>query len=107
MAAAEDGAVEPGEPVPNDNYVVDEGHRLLTYIVPADARVTVLTESPEGTPISVEELAQIVAGNAQAAVGADHDGLLDPHRHRHGHARSTSSTTPDDCLQLGRSAEAE
>ena len=63
VAAAEDGAVEPGEPVPNDNYVVNEGHRLLTYIVPADARVTVLTESPEGTPISVEELAQIVAGN--------------------------------------------
>lgn len=62
-AAAEDGAVEPGQPVPNDNYVVDEGHRLLTYIVPADARVSVLTESPEGTPVSVEELAQIVAGN--------------------------------------------
>jgi hypothetical protein len=61
-AAAEDGAVEPGEPVPNDNYVVDEGHRLLTYIVPADARVSVLTESPEGSPISVEELARIVAG---------------------------------------------
>jgi hypothetical protein len=61
-AAAEDGAVEPGEPVPNDSYVVDEGHRLLTYIVPADARVSVLTESPEGTPISVEQLARIVAG---------------------------------------------
>src|SRR6476659_5825625 len=41
-AAAEDGAVEPGEPVPNDNYVVDESHRLLTYLVPADAHVTVL-----------------------------------------------------------------
>jgi hypothetical protein len=61
-AAAEDGAVEPGEPVPNDNYVVDEGHRVLTYTVPADARVTVLTASPDGTPISVEELAQIIAG---------------------------------------------
>jgi len=63
VAAAEDGAVEPGEPVPNDNYVIDEGHRLLTYLVPADARVTVLTESPESTPITVAELAQIVAGN--------------------------------------------
>ena len=36
-AAAEDGAVEPGQPVPNDNYRVEEGHRLLTYLVPADA----------------------------------------------------------------------
>lgn len=42
-AAAEDGAVEPGQPVPNDNYVVEEGHRLLTYPVPGDAHVTVLT----------------------------------------------------------------
>jgi hypothetical protein len=62
-AAAEDGAVAPGEAVPNDNYRVDEGHRLLTYRVPADARVTVLTESPTGTPITVAELARIVAGD--------------------------------------------
>jgi hypothetical protein len=61
-AAAEDGAVEPGEPVPNDTYVVDEGHRELTYVVPADARVTVLADSPTGTEISVSELAQLVAG---------------------------------------------
>jgi len=70
VAAAEDGAVAPGEPVPNDNYVVDEGHRLLTYRVPADARVTVLTDSPAGTPITVAELAQIVAG--------DHEPLWEP-----------------------------
>lgn len=62
VAAAEDGAVDPGQPVPNDNYVVDEGHRLLTYRVPADAKVTVLTKSPDATPITVAELAQIVAG---------------------------------------------
>jgi len=61
-AAAEDGAVSPGEPVPNDNYVVDEGHRLLTYRVPADANVTVLVDSPASTPITVAELAEIVAG---------------------------------------------
>ena len=62
-AAAEDGAVEPGEPVPNDNYVVDESHRLLTYLVPADAHVTVLVNNPSGilsTPISASELAEIV-----------------------------------------------
>ena len=63
VAAAEDGAVEPGEAVPNDNYVVDEGHRLFTYRVPADAKVTVLTDSPESTPITVAELAQVVGGN--------------------------------------------
>ena len=49
-AAAEDGVVEPGEPVPNDNYRIEEGHRLLTYLVPADTPVTVLTR--EGDPAS-------------------------------------------------------
>jgi hypothetical protein len=61
-AAAEDGAVPPGEPVPNDNYVVDEGHRLLTYKVSPDAKVSVLVDSPDGEPITVAELAQIVDG---------------------------------------------
>ena len=62
-AAAEDGAVEPGEPVPNDHYVVDEGHRLLSYRVPPDARVTALVDGPESEPITVAELARIVDGN--------------------------------------------
>jgi hypothetical protein len=66
-AAAEDGAIERGQPVPNDNYVVDEGHRLLTYTVPADANVTVLTRHGDpaqvgATPIEVSELARIMAG---------------------------------------------
>jgi hypothetical protein len=63
-AAAEDGLVPPGEPVPNDNYRVDDGHRLFTYIVPTDAHVAVLTSGShlEGTPITVAQLAQIVAG---------------------------------------------
>ena len=66
-AAAEDGAVEPGEPVPNDNYVVDEGHRLLTYLVPPDTRVTVLTRHGDSanfgaTKIGVDELAALVDG---------------------------------------------
>lgn len=39
-AAAEDGVIKPGEPVPNDNYIVDETHRLLSYVVPAQALVT-------------------------------------------------------------------
>ena len=54
--------------VPNDNYVVEEGHRLLTYVVPAAARVTVLTNNGTvwitSTPISVSELARIVNGGA-------------------------------------------
>jgi hypothetical protein len=62
VAAAEDGAVEPGQPVPNDNYRVDEGHRLLTYVVPANAHVTVLAEGVSGTPITVAQLSQIVNG---------------------------------------------
>jgi hypothetical protein len=62
VAAAEDGAVPAGEPVPNDNYVLDEGHRLLTYEVPANARVTVLTKGVAGSPITVAELAQLVRG---------------------------------------------
>jgi hypothetical protein len=64
-AAAEDGVVAPGEPVPNDNYRVEEGHRLLTYLVPPDADVTVLTNNGTGimsTPITVSELAQLVKG---------------------------------------------
>jgi hypothetical protein len=64
-AAAEDGVVAPGEPVPNDNYEIDEGHRLLTYLVPEAASVTVLTNNGTGimsTPITVSELTQLVAG---------------------------------------------
>ena len=68
-AAAEDGAVEPGEPVPNDNYRVEEGHRLLTYLVPDDARVRVLTREGDAaqfgaTTISVEELDRVLRGTS-------------------------------------------
>jgi hypothetical protein len=51
--------------VPNDNYTVEEGHRLLTYIVPTTARITVLTNNGTGiasTRINVSELARIVNG---------------------------------------------
>ena len=51
--------------VPNDNYVVEEGHRLLTYLVPTTAHVTVLTNNGKGiasTAITVSELARIVNG---------------------------------------------
>jgi hypothetical protein len=57
-------------PVANDNYVVDESHRLLTYLVPADVQGTVLTKSGSSggpfpaTTITVAQLAQIVAGKS-------------------------------------------
>jgi hypothetical protein len=69
-AAAEDGAVPAGQPVPNDNYVVDESHRLLTYIVPESAAVTVLTwpSAPGPTPTTVSELERIVNGGSDIAL---------------------------------------
>ena len=57
-------------PVANDNYVVDQGHRLLTYLVPADVQGTVLTTSGSSggpfpaTTITAAQLAQIVAGQS-------------------------------------------
>jgi hypothetical protein len=65
-AAIEDRVIPPGDVVPNDYYVRDETHRLLTYRVPATARATVITfGGPPGlrsTAIPVSELAQIVKG---------------------------------------------
>jgi hypothetical protein len=67
VAAAEAGAVKPGEPVPNDNYRIDEGHLLLTYLVAPNARVTVVTRHGDpaelgATPITVAQLAALVRG---------------------------------------------
>lgn len=67
VAAAEDGVVEPGEPVPNDNYVLDESDRLLTYLVADDADVRVLTRSGDQigtTTLTVAELAAVVDGTS-------------------------------------------
>jgi hypothetical protein len=62
VAAAEDGAVPAGQPVPNDNYVVNESKREFSYSVPPTARVTVLKTGVAGSPITVAQLAQLVAG---------------------------------------------
>ena len=52
--------------VPNDAYTVEEGHRLLTFVVPVNVKAMVLTRHGTGsipaTPIPVAELAQIVRG---------------------------------------------
>jgi hypothetical protein len=64
------------KPVANDYFVVDEGHRLLTFPVRSDARVTILVRSsgPVGTAsITVAEFAQIVQGK-----NPRHRKLLEP-----------------------------
>jgi|ERR1700693_3280920 len=55
--------------VPNDNYIVEEGHRLLTYLVPRTAHITVLSRTGKlagtgfpSTAITVSQLAQLVKG---------------------------------------------
>ena len=75
-AAVEDGVLKPGEPVPNDSYVVEEGHRLLTYVVFPTAHVTVLSKGLRPTTIPVSELVQIVKGK-----NPPHRSLFDPSNH--------------------------
>ena len=48
--------------VPNDNYTRDESHKLLTFVVPRTARVTVLTRGIHSTPVTVAEFAQLLKG---------------------------------------------
>jgi len=52
--------------VPNDNYVVEESHRLYSYVLAANARITVLTNHGtsgiSATPVSTAELYRIVNG---------------------------------------------
>ena len=62
-ASAEDGF---GAQVDNDYYIRDEGHKLLTYVLPLTARVRVLTGGTTGpirsTTVTVSELVQLFAG---------------------------------------------
>src|SRR5207247_5320460 len=62
--------------VPNDNYVVEEGHRLLTYVVPATAEITVLSRTGElpgagfpSTAITASQLSQLVDGKEPVKIG--------------------------------------
>ena len=68
VAAAEDGVVAPGEPVPNDNYTVDESPRAYTYLVAKDVKVTLLVRtSPEKwgpTPVTLAQLEAILDGTS-------------------------------------------
>jgi hypothetical protein len=74
-AAVEDGAISPGDSVPNDYYMVDEGHRLLTYVVAAKAPVTIVTAGAGHARITVSELAQLLNGR-----NSKHRSLMGPVR---------------------------
>jgi hypothetical protein len=56
------------EPVPNDHFVLDEGHETLTFVLPASTRGTVLRSGSNiaGTPISAAGLAALVAQGPRA-----------------------------------------
>jgi len=59
--------------VPNDHITVDPDHQLLTFVVPASARATVITNKHnvgiKATPVSIATLARAVAGHAPRALG--------------------------------------
>jgi hypothetical protein len=64
-AAEDDKVIAPGEGVPNDYYIRDESRRVLTYVMPTSARVTVITNGSRGfraTRVPVAELDRILAG---------------------------------------------
>jgi hypothetical protein len=64
-AAVADKAISPKQSVPNDYYIVEEGHRLLTFVVAASAKITVLTKGGSGmttTTIALPEFAQLLKG---------------------------------------------
>jgi hypothetical protein len=58
-AAQADGVIRPGETVPNDYYIRNPDHKLLTYKLPASAHVTVLDQL-KTTKISVPRLALLL-----------------------------------------------
>ena len=65
QAAAQDGAVPKGQPVPNDNYVVNESGRTYVYTLTRATRIRVLLKGgniTEGSPVSAATLAQLVRG---------------------------------------------
>jgi hypothetical protein len=59
VAAAEDGAVSPGQAVPNDYWIRNPDHKLLTYDLPANAHVTILVNL-QTTKVSVATLARLL-----------------------------------------------
>jgi hypothetical protein len=64
VAAAEDGVVKPGTPVPNDYYIRNPDHKLLTFKLSANAHVTVLVNL-RTTKVTVAKLAQLLAAKSK------------------------------------------
>jgi len=65
QAAARDGVVAKGEPVPNDNYVVNESRRTYVYTLTGATRIRVLLKGGDitkGSRVSAATLAQLVRG---------------------------------------------
>ena len=58
--------------MPNDHVTYDPDHQLLTFAVPAGARVTVITNRHgigiKATKVSVATLVRIVAGHAPSSL---------------------------------------
>lgn len=75
-AAVQDKVLEPGQPVPNDNYTVEEGHRLLIFAVAPTAHVGLVGKGLRPVTVPVAELAQILAGE-----NPKHRALFDPSNH--------------------------
>lgn len=64
-AAQRDGVIPKGQPVPNDNDVVNESRRTYLYTVTPATRVRVLLKGGDitgGSPIGVAALADFVHG---------------------------------------------
>jgi hypothetical protein len=63
-AAVEDRVLLPGENVPNDYYIRNDRPRAITFLVPASAKATVLTNrrTIRSTRVPLAELAAIVQG---------------------------------------------
>jgi hypothetical protein len=59
VAAAEAGEIKPGQSVPNDYFILNPDHKLLTYKLPANAHVTVLAYL-QTTKVSVATLAHLL-----------------------------------------------
>jgi hypothetical protein len=65
QAAAQDGVIPKGQPVPNDNYVVNESRRTYLFDVTRTTRIRVLLKRGDyikGSPIGVERLALLIRG---------------------------------------------
>jgi hypothetical protein len=69
-AAVEDGVIGKGDPMPNDNYVVNESKRTYLFRLSPTAHVTVLTPKRylDGAPVSIGTLARLVAGKTPIAL---------------------------------------